>query len=133
MFLFVFSITVLIAGNLNAQTSKEKTLTTTSDKKSEAASEETVYQDNEVKVTVKTDAKQNKQYFAVNQFGDIVNLIFDDNSDTNTTITNGKKGGSIQNNTVIKMPPIKFECPCVERNPEGVCIKVKCHQVPVKQ
>ncbi len=129
--LFVISVALLFAGNLNAQTDGISRLQTVTQLKADNANQELVFEDKEVKVFLKTDADQNKQYIAVNQFGDNVNIKFDENSVTNTPATTAKKAGSNQTPPTNPRPPIK--CKCVKKNPQnGLCTEYECTAGTVK-
>lgn len=137
--LFVFSFALLFAGNLTAQNKIGNTANmkdVEADLKSldfdvQSFSNELIYQDSEVKVFVKTATNQPKQYYAVNQFGDIVNLVFDDSKSQNPTAASAKKAGSNKTPLTNTRPPIK--CKCVKKDPAtGLCTEYECKAGDVK-
>ena len=129
--LFVFSVALLFAGNLNAQTDGINRLQTVSQLKAQDANQELVFEDKEVKVYSTTDANQTKLYFAVNQFGDNVNLIFDASKLQNAPAASAKKAGSNQTPPTNPRPPIK--CKCVKKdNTTGLCTEYECTAGTVK-
>jgi len=137
--LFTFFTALFFSGALNAQNSGINSLKNLSHLQAQGANEdaktkdskELIHEDKEIKIYATTNSNQSKEYFAVNQFGDNVNLILDVAAIQNATTASAKKAGSNQTPPTNPRPPIK--CKCVKKdNTTGLCTEYECSAGTVK-